>query len=285
MAEERPEDSPIEAEVARHYGAADLIGRIKAGLAALGLDPAAVRPEDLSPVDEFHIGGFAATEALAAQMEIAPGAEVLDIGSGLGGTARYLVRRFGARVTGLDLTAAYVETARALSAMVGLGEATRFETGSALAMPFADAGFDAALLVHVGMNIPDKARLFAEARRVLRPGGVFAVYEVMRTGEGELDFPVPWAMDATTSFLATPEEYRAAARAAGFTLTAERERRAFALDFFGRMTARMKKAGGPPPLGIHLLMGESAPEKIANMVANIEAGRIAPVEIILRAEG
>ena len=89
MAEERP----VEAEVARHYAAADLLGRIDAGLAALGLDPAAVRPEDLSPVDEFHIGGFAATEALAAQMEIAPGAAVLDIGCGLGGTARYLVRR------------------------------------------------------------------------------------------------------------------------------------------------------------------------------------------------
>lgn len=282
------EDNPVETEVARHYAATALIERISEGLTALGLDPSAARPEDLSPVDEFHIGGFAATEALVAQLDIAPGAAVLDIGCGLGGTARYVVRRTGAVVTGLDLTEAYVTTARALSAMVGLEQATRFETGSALAMPFADAGgdagFDAALLLHVGMNIPDKPRLFAEARRVLKPGGVFAVYEVMRTGEGELAFPVPWATGEATSFLATPEDYREAARAAGFALVAERERRDFALAFFARVTERMQAEGGPPPLGIHLLMGETAGEKIANMVANIEAGRIAPVEMILRAQ-
>lgn len=273
----------IEAAVARHYGTSGLIDRIMAGLAALGIE--AARLDDLKPVDEFHIGGVAATEALVGQLVLRPGMEVLDIGSGLGGTARQVARATGAQVTGLDLTEEYVAAARTLSAMVGLAEATRFETGSALAMPFGDARFDAALLLHVGMNIPDKARLFAEARRVLKRGGEFAVYEVMRTGEGELDFPVPWAESAATSFLATPDEYRAAARAAGFALTAERERRAFALDFFARMRERMKAAGGPPPLGIHLLMGESAPDKIANMVANIEAGRIAPVEMIMRAEG
>jgi len=280
-----PEEKPVEDAVAHHYGAAGLIERITEGLAALGLEPSAAQPEDLSAVDEFHIGGFAATEALVAQVEIAPGAAVLDIGSGLGGTARYVVRRTGALVTGLDLTEEYVATARALSEMVGLGPATRFETGSAIDMPFEDAAFDAALMIHVGMNIPDKARLFAEARRVLKPGGLFAVYEVMRTGEGELAFPVPWAEDAATSFLAAPEAYREAARAAGFALTAERERGAFAREFFARVTARMEQEGGPPPLGTHLLMGANAAEKIANMVANIEAGRIAPVEMILRAEG
>lgn len=273
--------SPIEAEVARHYGAGGLIERIRAGLAALGVE--AARPEDLKPVDEFHIGGVQATEELVGQIALAPGMEVLDIGSGLGGTARHVARASGARVTGLDLTPEYVAAARALSAMVGLGEATRFEAGSALDMPFEDRSFDAALLLHVGMNIPDKRRLFAEARRVLKPGGVFAVYEVMRTGEGELAFPVPWAMRPETSFLGTPGDYREAARAAGFEVAAERERRAFALDFFARMAERMRAAGGPPPLGIHLLMGDTAPVKIANMVANIQAGRIAPVEMILRA--
>lgn len=271
-----------EAEVARHYGAEGLLERIRAGLAELGIE--AAQPDDLAAVDEFHIGGSVATDALLAQLPLAPGMEVLDIGAGLGGTARSVVRRSGATVTGIDLTEAYVTTAKALSEMVGLGDATRFEVASALELPFEDARFDAALLVHVGMNIADKGRLFAEARRVLKPGATFAVYEVMRTGEDELTFPVPWAMDAATSFLGTPEDYRAAAEAAGFAVIAERDRRAFALDFFARMIERMKAAGGPPPLGFHLLMGETAGQKVANMRANIEAGRIAPVEMILRAK-
>jgi hypothetical protein len=135
--------------------------------------------------------------------------------------------------------------------------------------------------MHVGMNIEDKRRLMAEAVRVLRRGGAFVVYEVMRTGEGELAYPVPWAPTPETSFVATPGEYREAARAAGFEMENERERRAFALDFFAQMRARMAESG-PTPLGLHLLMGETAREKIANMIANIEAGRIAPVEMILR---
>lgn len=274
----------VEAEVARHYAAAELMSRIMAGLAALGIDPGNARPEDLNPVDEFHIGGPAATEALVAQLGFAPGMEVLDIGSGLGGTARHVARITGGRVTGVDLTEAFVATARALSALVGMAEATRFEVASALELPFPEASFDGALLVHVGMNIPDKAALFAEAHRVLRPGGAFGVYEVMRTGEGELDFPVPWAETPATSFIGTAEEYREAARAAGFEVEAERQRRDFALEFFARMSEGMRAAGGPPPLGIHLLMEDRA-SKIANMVANIEAGRIAPVEMILRREG
>lgn len=273
----------VEHAVARHYGSGGLMERITAGFAALGIQP--TRPDEMPPFDEFHIGGSAATEALLAQVAVAPGMEVLDIGSGIGGTARYVVRRSGATVTGIDLTEEFVETARTLSAMVGLGEATRFEVASALDMPFGDDRFDVALLIHVGMNIADKERLFAEIRRVLKPGGAVAVYEVMRTGEGELAYPVPWAMDADTSFLATPEAYRAAARSAGFAVTGERNRHAYALEFFAEVTERMKDAGGPPPLGPHLVMGETTGEKIASMITNLEAGRIAPVEMILRAEG
>lgn len=280
-----PTDTSIESAVARHYGAAGLLDRIKSGLNTLGIDPAAVRPEDLKPVDEFHIGGVAATDELIGQLELGPGQTVLDIGSGLGGTARHIAQATGATVTGLDLTKEYVLVARALSAMVGLESATHFEQGSALAMPFADARFDAACLIHVGMNIPEKERLFTEARRVLRPGGRFAVYEVMRTGQGDLEYPVPWAIDDATSFVASPDEYHAAAKSAGFTVITSRERRAYALEFFNRVIERTKAAGGPPPLGTHLLTGETAPTKIANMVTNIQAGRIAPVEMILRVEG
>ena len=272
----------IEQDVSRHYGTGGLLDRIREGLRQAGTDPDRATAADLRPVDEFHIGGVAATEALLEQVSIRPGMHVLDIGCGIGGTARLIAERFGTSVTGIDLTEEFVAAARALSETVGLADRVAFRQGSALDMPFADDSFDLATLIHVGMNIPDKARLAAEAARVLRPGGHFVVYDVMRTGEGELEFPVPWARTPATSFVGTPADYRTAALAAGFEIAGERKRRAFALDFFAKMQARMAEKG-PSPLGIHLFMGETARAKIANMVANIEAGRIAPVEMILRA--
>lgn len=272
----------IESAVAGHYTTGGLTPRILDALRGQGIDPGRLKPEHLDPVGEFHIGGIQATRELVGQIALGPKDHVLDIGSGLGGTARFIAGSAGCRVTGLDLTPEFVETARALSALVGMTGATGFEVGSAVEMPFADDSFDAATLLHVGMNIPDKGRLMAEAARVLRPGSPFAVYEVMRTGPGELAFPVPWAEGPETSFLGSPDHYRDAAEAAGFRVGQVRERRAFALDFFAEVQRRMV-AGGPPALGVHLVMAGNRAAKVANMIANIEAGLIAPVEMILHA--
>ncbi len=190
-----------------------------------------------------------------------------------------IAARYGCRVTGVDLTPHFVETARALSAMCGMADRVRFEVGSAVALPLPDASFDLALLLHVGMNVPDKMALFREARRVLRKGGTFAVYEVMRTGDGDLAFPVPWAETPDLSARETPRTYRAAAEAAGFALEVEENRREIALDFFSRL--QVQAAGGaPPPLGLHNLMGPTVKEKVANMIAAVRAGTIAPVQMI-----
>src|SRR5688572_2561345 len=222
----------IEGGVTKHYAGYDVLARIRAGLREMGLDPDRVSPEALKPVDEFHIGGAEATAALLERLDIRPDTDVLDIGSGIGGPARMIAGRYKCRVTGIDLTPHFVETARALSAMCGMADRVRFEVGSAIALPMPDASFDLALLLHVGMNIPDKTALFREARRVLRNRGSFAVYEVMRTGDGDLAFPVPWAETPDLSALETPQTYRAAAKAAGFTLEGEENRREVALDFF-----------------------------------------------------
>ena len=272
----------IEATVSQHYTKGGLLERIKAGLAAAGADPEAPTPEDLKPVDEFHIGGLEATQALVDQMAVAAGMEVLDIGSGIGGTARHIARACAARVTGIDLTEEFVATATALSSLSGMADATRFRQASALDLPFGEGAFDRALLAHVGMNIPDKTRLIAEAARVLRPGGIFGIYDVMAENEEGLVFPVPWASTADGSALATLDVYADAGRAAGFEVAATRSRRDFALDFFTRMQAGMAGADGPPPLGLHLLMGADAGVKISNMVTNLKAGRYAPTELILQ---
>jgi ubiquinone/menaquinone biosynthesis C-methylase UbiE len=272
----------IESGVSEHYATHDVLARIRAGLVEAGHDPDRISPEVLKPVDEFHIGGAEATAALLDKLDIRPEMEMLDIGSGIGGTARMIAARYGCRVTGVDLTPHFVETARALSAMCGMADRVRFEVGSAVALPLPDASFDLALLLHVGMNVPDKATLFLEARRVLRDGGTFAIYEVMRTGDGDLTFPVPWAETPNLSALETPQTYRAAAKAAGFNLEAEENRREVALDFFSRIQSQAG-SGAQPSLGLHNLMGPTVKEKVANMIAAVRAGTIAPVQMIFSA--
>ena len=271
-----------ERSVSEHYTHGRLVAAIREGLAALGKTPDAVTIDDLAPVDEFHIGGRQATEHFIGQLDLAPDDHVLDVGCGIGGASRFVAERYGCRVSGIDLTPEYVETARTLCEWVGLGERVSVQQASALEMPFDDGTFDAAYMLHVGMNIADKTGLFAEVARVLGPGGIFGVYDVMRTGGDDLVYPVPWAETAETSAVASPNDYKAALRAAGFEISAERNRRDFAIAYFERMHKRAAEAGGMPPLGRHILMGESAPLKLANMRGNIGGGGVAPVEIIAR---
>lgn len=270
----------LETSVTEHYGGGDLLAAIRTGMASLGLSPETVSVEDLAPVDEFHIGGRAATTELCDRLGVTSGSEVLDIGCGIGGAARFVASSFGCEVTGIDLSPSYVAAATTMTEWTGLGDRVRFEVGSALDMPFDDGAFDRALLLHVGMNIPDKAALFAEVHRVLRPGGRLGLYDVMRVSAGEVSYPVPWASDASHSFVEEVTAYRAALEAAGLVVTEERDRAAFAMDFFAALRARTTEAGGPPPLGLHVIMGSEAPGKIANMVEAVGAGVLAPVEVI-----
>ena len=274
----------LEQSVAQHYTHGSLEGAIFGALATSGKDLDYLAPADLAPVDEFHIGGRQATTEFAAELEIEPGLHLLDIGSGLGGASRYFAHECRCRVTAIDLTEEYVRAAEALAKRVGLENQVSYQHGSALALPFAPRSFDGAYMLHVGMNIQDKARLFAEVQRVLKPGGIFGIYDVMReSGEGNLSFPVPWASSPDTSFVESAVTYRCLLESAGFAVQKERSRREFAVEFFLQMRARAAQGGGPPPLGLHILMGTSAPQKVANMIDNLERGLIAPTEIISRA--
>jgi len=266
--------------VSGNYLHGDLLNAILAAITKLGKTVDRLTVEDLAPVDEFHIGGRLATGHFIDQLHFSGHDHILDVGCGLGGASRFVADKYKSHVTGIDLTQEYIETGKALCSWVKLDSYITLQQGSALSMPFRDEVFDGGYMMHVGMNIEDKAQLFAEIYRVLRPGVFFGVYDVMRHKDGELAYPVPWAMESSTSKLATPEQYRQALTDAGFEVTKEKNRRDFALEFFEQLRAGTEADGGPPPLGLHTLMQESTREKIKNMIGNISEDYIAPVEII-----
>jgi ubiquinone/menaquinone biosynthesis C-methylase UbiE len=266
--------------VAVHYNHGALLRAIVEGVERLGKSPDTVNVEDLAPVDEFHIGGRVATKDFLDQLDLTTEDLVLDVGCGLGGASRFAVQQYGCRVTGIDLTHEYVETGTALCSWVGLDNRVTLEQGDATATPYTDDAFDKSYMLHVGMNIANKNTLASELYRILRPGGRLGIYDVMRMGKGDLSFPVPWATTAGESDVASPDEYRQALESVGFRVVAERNRAAFALKFFGELQARAGGAGGPPPLGLHILMGPTAAAKVKNMIDNVSEGCVAPVEFI-----
>lgn len=268
--------------ISQHYTHGNLLGAIESSVSKLGKSADSVTVDDLAPVDEFHIGSRIATEHLLSQLQFTDQDHVLDIGCGLGGAARYVASKYGCRVDGIDLTPEYIETGKALCNWVGLGNRVSLQQGSALAIPFESGEFDGAYMLHVGMNIDDKAALFREVYRVLKPGARFGLYDIMRIDAGDLTYPVPWASEGSTSALASPEQYKSLLQEAGFEFSAEDNRREFALEFFKQMQAKVKANGGPPPLGLHTLMQESTPIKLKNMIDNIAANLIAPVELVVR---
>ena len=273
---------PEKNSVAAHYTHGRLLDAIIGGLEKLGKTPDSVIVDDLAPVDEFHIGGRIATESFLDQVTLGPDDHVLDVGCGLGGASRFAAQRYNCRVSGVDLTHEFVDAGTALCAWVGLADRVTLEQGDATATSYDEGMFDKAYMLHVGMNIADKPALARELFRVLRPGATLGIYDVMKVGGGDLTFPVPWAVNSSESAVGSPTEYKEALEAAGFVITAERNRRDFALEFFAKLQAAASKAKNPPALGLHILMGKNAPVKVRHLIANVSENRIAPVELIAR---
>jgi ubiquinone/menaquinone biosynthesis C-methylase UbiE len=275
----------IEERVAEQYSRRSLEQIILDSLRAAGKDVDRLTPADLVAIDEFHIGGRQATVEFGAQMSLVRGSNVLDVGCGIGGPSRYFAKELGCRMTGIDLTDEYVRVAEMLARRLGMSGAVSYRQASALKMPLEAGSFDGAYMIHVGMNIEDKAALFAEVRRVLKPGAVFGIYDVMREGDGEIRFPMPWASKADTSFVETASVYRQQLEAAGFEIRKERNRREFGIEFLRAVQARAAAGkGGTPALGLNLLMGPTTRQKISNLIEGLECEVIAPVEMVCGAK-
>jgi SAM-dependent methyltransferase len=261
-----------------HYRASGLTERLKTALSAFGPDEQRLTPQQLATLDQFHTRGLAATAELAKLAGITADMSVLDVGSGVGGPARFLAATYGCQVTGIDLSEPFVDAARYLTARTGQSERVSFETASALELPFDDRHFDVVLLQHVAMNISDRVRLYGEIHRVLKSGGRFATYDVVLRN-GEPHYPVPWARTPATSFLLTADATRERIEAAGFRTLAWQDDSEAGKTWFTQL-----RASGPPPSpNLGVVMGPDFLQLTANLGRNLVEGRLGILTAVFEA--
>lgn len=262
-----------------HYGRGEILNSILRALREMGKDVAQLAPADLAPVDEFHIRGREATVELASRASLKPGLRVLDVGCGLGGSVRYLASEHQCQVIGIDLTKEYVDVANALADLVRIKEMVEFHQGSALDMPFGDGSFDIVWTEHVQMNIGDKRAFYAEIARVLAPHGRLLFHDIFQGDGGPLHYPVPWAEDGSISFLVPPEAVRQILEELGFSIFHWEDKSQQSLEWFIAAIERLKLFG-PPPLGLHLLMGDTAKAKFENQIRNLRERWIVIIQAV-----
>lgn len=265
-------------DVREHYRATGLTDRLKTVLKILAPDGEPLTPQQLAALDQFHTRGLAATAELADLAGISAGMSVLDVGSGIGGPARFLAAAYGCAVTGIDLSEPFVDAARYLAERTGQSENVSFLTGSALALPFDDNRFDAVLLQHVAMNISDRARLYREIRRVLKAGGRFATFDVVANGN-DVHYPVPWAQTPATSFLLTAAETCDAIAQAGFQLRVAQDDTETAKAWITQLRA----SGPPPPPNLGVVMGPDFMQLTSNLGRNLLQGRLGILSAVFEA--
>lgn len=270
--------------IADHWARGDVYGLIVSALNKMSKPLEALTLEDLSAVDHFHARGLRATVELADQLPIKAGQHIVDIGCGIGGPARYIANRFNCSVSGVDITQPFVEAGNKLTALVKMERQVRIELGDGQRLPYPDSSFDGAYSQHVTMNVSDRSAFFAEAYRVLKPGGFFALTEHGLGPKGSPHYPLPWSMDGSGAYLITPSETRAILEKTGFQAIVIEDTGARYLASY-RTAIEAAEKGDLPPLGIHILLGDTALQKVRNAARNIEEGRTHPIQLLCHKPG
>ena len=246
----------------------DIINRLK----EQEIDLDQVKRSDIAGTDEFHVRGAVVSKELAQTINLS-GLKVLDIGCGLGGPCRMLADEYNCQTTGIDLSAEYIRTASELSKLVNLDNKTTFIQGDATNLPFDNNAFDVVWTQHVQMNIPDKKKFYSEINRVLKVGGHFLYYDILRKGDGEINYPMPWASTADLSFLFKENEMDNILEQFGLTKEQSTDQTQAGVDFFNVLVAKLKEFG-PPKMGLNVLMGESTKPKLMNLLTHLQSGEL-----------
>jgi cyclopropane fatty-acyl-phospholipid synthase-like methyltransferase len=276
------EEKKHAASISAHYGRVNLSEDIFDALQAAGREITSYK--DAMPFDQFHMRGTDATRELAQLAGLKKGQHVLDLGCGIGGSARMLAAEFGCRVTGVDLVEEFIRAATELTRRAGLAGQVIFRTGNMLDLPFEDNHFDAAWSQHTLMNIEDKPLLLAQIRGMLRSGGRLALYEVVEGTAGPIHYPVQWASDASINFLLPADQLSNLIVDSGFERLHWQDVTQSCLQWFQAIVTKMKHrpANAPRPLGINLVIGSSTAEKARNTVRNLQEDRIGVVYGVFR---
>lgn len=262
-----------------YYSPNDLYNKIIAGLSEIGKDLSEVTLDDLQPVDEFHIRGDVATKELIELSGFTSEMHILDVGCGIGGSTRRLSHQSGCRVTGIDLSDEYIETAERLTELLNMQEQVKFHAASALELPFDDNSFDGIWSIQMNMNIEDKRAWLEEVYRVIKPGGRAVLYEVCGSKNTPLHFPVPWAQDSSISFLLPPDAFRDVVSNIGFDIDVWNDKTNLAQQAFANVA---EPVGEPvlPALGVHLLVGNDIKTKAYNLHRNLDEQRVSLIETV-----
>ncbi|MBC8269669.1 MAG: methyltransferase domain-containing protein [Rhodospirillaceae bacterium] len=262
-----------------YYSPNDLYNRIIEGLNKLGKDLSKITLDDLHPVDEFHIRGDTATKELIELSGFTSNLHILDVGCGIGGSTRRLSHETGCRVTGIDLSDEYIDTAVRLTTLLNMQERVKFHAGSALALPFDDNWFDGIWSLQMNMNVDDKLSWLGETYRVLKPGGHAVLYEVCGNKNTPPHFPVPWAQDSSMSFLVPPQAFRDLLTSTGFEIDVWNDKTDLAMKAFAKVE---KPVGEPnlPILGVYMLAGNDISTKAYNLRRNLEEERVSLIETV-----
>ncbi len=271
-----------EAGITQHYTSGNLLERLNAALSSDGADPARPTIKTLAPYDQFHGRGLEATEQIAERLSVTSGDHLLDVGSGIGGPARYMSDRFGCRVTGIDLTDEFCTVARHLTQAMGLERQVRFEQGNALSMPFASETFGGAYSMNVSMNIEDKQAFYGEIFRVLKPGAWLVLSEISQGPGGEVTYPSPWALTAESSFLVTSEATRKGLEAAGFEIESFGDHVEESKAFAAKARAMVERGEKPPHRAVSLIHGDIGEEAAKNMAVASRDGCVIPIDVMCR---
>ena len=259
----------------------DYIDPIRAGLARLGKRIESLTTEDLAAVDEIHARGRSATLELIELLNLNSDTRVLDLGAGIGGPARTLASSVGCSVYGIDRDTASVRTGNALSAWVGLTGNVFLEEGDVTELPYVDAWFDAAITQHVHMFLNDHAAFYAEAARVLKPGAKFAIYDPVLHDDTGFEYPVPWAQQAIEDHTLSRDELISHLEIVGFSIDQVLDVTYETISWFEESLKKQAKSlEGPPPLGLHIIMGPEFPTMARNAYTNLKNGKLSMLEVI-----